>query len=836
MTSVLVTWSDGKSLPTAGKKTKKIASLGGDELSIAGTETVSLKIYHEDQPPITAVVTNKHLFFLRNARLLTQPAGTAPPSKGIALQTRTIKRIKNTQYNTGNLGRSSSTAAIVILSLAVIATQKKPKIVIANSSIIPLLSHKSDCRLRGCMVCITDKCPTPGDSTRRLIARGGYGVVSSFKVDGIPYAVKQIPLRRTTSTLQAALSRGNNSQSLGEQNSVVSSIVGEIRRMWISGPHFIPLYGVRYQSDYSGSSTPSIEFIMEYSDWTLDSVRDMASKLHQYTLYKLAAKHGFSIHVKGEHNPLPSEISCIAAAVAISIETVATLDTSVRYRVPYSYNSVCDLQCNCSRSLCVSCIQPLFLKKGVSIKDTNSILYRILQYNSSSFIQGDCLTEHHQGVLPESILSSIAQQVGCGLSMLRRQAIVHKDIKPSNILVNRRGQVKIADFGTSKTANHRENGKLSAVSPAGITTPDYQAPEMSESMLSGIGRDLCDLCDLESGLEGLDSINTIQSPPLDCKEFGTSIDVWAFGVTLLKLSSGHRDGPWCDPGLADPFASSTPECVSDFRLPGMMSNVYHDFIKRLLRNTPDSRLIATLTTGWHDGSSILRHDFIDSYRGEVSKCPCANPDWKDTARSKKNLPLGNFIADITTLTGPYLVFVGNSCQELTEAMIRNKIALPPSDYVKSWSIDATLSKRNVSRMTPAAFSEWCSKTLTDMNSNEYESIASTDDKKILSMFHLSLRNRHNLLLQLESHKKTGVSNTPLAAVGKTSSCGQSEGGLSTESNTKSPTLGVSHAPRRNKRSKRRFPSRNAGWNDKQKAAWWFSSGDHTDCFINGIAI
>eukprot|EP01060_Flectonema_neradi_P000866 TRINITY_DN10516_c1_g3_i1.p1 TRINITY_DN10516_c1_g3~~TRINITY_DN10516_c1_g3_i1.p1 ORF type:complete len:848 (+),score=124.87 TRINITY_DN10516_c1_g3_i1:299-2545(+) len=740
-----------------------------------------------------------------------------------------IERTQNTQSNATPLGHSSSAAAVVILSLSVIATQERPTIIM-DPSPVPLLSHKSDCRLQGCMVCITDKCPAPGDPSRRLIAKGGYGVVSTFKVDGIPYAVKQIPLRRSASTLRAALSRGHNSQSLGEQNSVVSSIVGEIRRMWISGPHFIPLYGARYQDANSLQSTPSIEFIMEYSDWTLDGVSDMASKLHQHTLHKLAAKHGFNINQQDEGSPPKSEsLACCVAAVILISNLVVKLDKSIRYRVPYLYNSVCDLKCNCSRSACVSCLRPVFQMRGASPAIADGILYRILRYTSAQTVQGDSLTEDHKGIIPEAVLSSIAQQIGCGLSMLRRQAIVHKDIKPTNILVNRRGQVKIADFGTSKTANHRENGKLSAVSPAGITTPDYQAPEMAESGILGeIGRDLCDLCDLEAGLDGLgglESFNTPLSPPVDCKEFGTCIDVWAFGVTMLKLSTGHRDGPWCDPGLADPFASPSPECISDFRVPGTMSNVYKDFIKGLLRNSPDSRLIATLTTGWHDGSSILRHGFIASYRGEVSKCPCARPEWKEALRSKKNLPLGNFIADITTLAGPYLVFVGNNCQELTNAMVRNKIPLPPSDFVKSWSIDATLSKRNVSRMTPRAFSEWCDSTLSEMNTNDYGLVASVEDKKMLSMFHLSLRNRHNLLSQLESRS------TRVPAAGnstKNSSITPSDADLSDvqiESPNLSPSLPSTQSPRAKKRSKRRFPSRNASWNDRQKAAWKFSSNN-----------
>ena len=48
------------------------------------------------------------------------------------------------------------------------------------------------------------------------------------------------------------------------------------------------------------------------------------------------------------------------------------------------------------------------------------------------------------------IYSPIVQQVLKGLSYLRdKHQIIHRDVKPSNILVNSRGEIKICDFGVS---------------------------------------------------------------------------------------------------------------------------------------------------------------------------------------------------------------------------------------------------------------------------------------------------------------------------------------------------------------------------------------------------
>nr|XP_023020945.1 dual specificity mitogen-activated protein kinase kinase dSOR1 [Leptinotarsa decemlineata] len=54
------------------------------------------------------------------------------------------------------------------------------------------------------------------------------------------------------------------------------------------------------------------------------------------------------------------------------------------------------------------------------------------------------------GLIPENILGKITSAVLKGLSYLRdKHAIMHRDVKPSNILVNSSGEIKICDFGVS---------------------------------------------------------------------------------------------------------------------------------------------------------------------------------------------------------------------------------------------------------------------------------------------------------------------------------------------------------------------------------------------------
>ena len=79
----------------------------------------------------------------------------------------------------------------------------------------------------------------------------------------------------------------------------------------------------------------------------------------------------------------------------------------------------------------------------------------------------------YTGDVPEEMLA--LRQMLDGLSYIHSQKFVHRDIKPNNILIDRSGNLKIADFGFCKPVSGENSFSLS---DAGKGTDGWIAPEL----------------------------------------------------------------------------------------------------------------------------------------------------------------------------------------------------------------------------------------------------------------------------------------------------------------------------------------------------------------------
>jgi len=93
-------------------------------------------------------------------------------------------------------------------------------------------------------------------------------------------------------------------------------------------------------------------------------------------------------------------------------------------------------------------------------------------YLTMDFVQGEDLetVASRQGALPEEQVLEWADQVNDVLHYLHRQGLIYRDMKPSNIMIEPNGGLKLIDFGIAKNFTPTERGTQ-------IGTPGYAPPE-----------------------------------------------------------------------------------------------------------------------------------------------------------------------------------------------------------------------------------------------------------------------------------------------------------------------------------------------------------------------
>ena len=76
-------------------------------------------------------------------------------------------------------------------------------------------------------------------------------------------------------------------------------------------------------------------------------------------------------------------------------------------------------------------------------------------------------------VLPIAVVRAILFQVGSGLAYAHRRGVIHRDVKPANILLDRDGNAIVTDFGIAKVAEVPGQTKTGTM----VGTPAYMSPE-----------------------------------------------------------------------------------------------------------------------------------------------------------------------------------------------------------------------------------------------------------------------------------------------------------------------------------------------------------------------
>lgn len=105
-----------------------------------------------------------------------------------------------------------------------------------------------------------------------------------------------------------------------------------------------------------------------------------------------------------------------------------------------------------------------------SVRASDDIAYFVMKY-----VEGRALDSviKEVGALPIPVVQTILNQAGSALGYAHRNGVVHRDVKPGNIILDQEGWVVVTDFGIAKVA------EAEALTMTGgmVGTPSYMSPE-----------------------------------------------------------------------------------------------------------------------------------------------------------------------------------------------------------------------------------------------------------------------------------------------------------------------------------------------------------------------
>jgi len=135
---------------------------------------------------------------------------------------------------------------------------------------------------------------------------------------------------------------------------------------------------------------------------------------------------------------------------------------------------------------------------------------------------GDLHLRLHQEQIDNNKMAPILRDILCGLTHIHHKKIVHRDMKPANILFDTSGSALITDFGLAAID---ANSNLSLI----CGTAHYQAPEM-----------------------------------LDHKLYGSAVDIFAVGVIVRAICGMNANDPplFVDLGFVLPWVKSIYDMTS----------------------------------------------------------------------------------------------------------------------------------------------------------------------------------------------------------------------------------------------------------------------------------
>lgn len=223
-----------------------------------------------------------------------------------------------------------------------------------------------------------------------------------------------------------------------------------------------------------------------------------------------------------------------------------------------------------------------------------------IAYIAMEFLQGrELRTVLNDGKrMPVEQVINIVTQVAQGLAYAHEHGIVHRDVKPSNIMIVRDGHVKITDFGIARMASAAVRTQTGMV----LGSPKYMSPEQvvgkltdQRSDIFSLGVMLYEMLTGQAPFAGeninaimYQTLNSVPPPPStlsadvpemlnfivakalakklehryqDAKEFAADLNACRERLPRAGVASGDNDKPWTAPVIPRPEVVSAGKHV-----------------------------------------------------------------------------------------------------------------------------------------------------------------------------------------------------------------------------------------------------------------------------------
>ncbi len=198
-------------------------------------------------------------------------------------------------------------------------------------------------------------------------------------------------------------------------------------------------------------------------------------------------------------------------------------------------------------------------------------------YMCIEYMDGGSIDKLYADGIPENVLRKITYSTIMGLKTLKDgHNIIHRDVKPTNILANSDGQVKICDFGVS-------GNLVASIAKTNIGCQSYMAPERISGGAMAQGANA-------------DGTYSVQS------------DIWSLGLTIIECAMGQYPYPpevsstifsQLSVGVLPPVSSSSAVLLTNATqaivngeppsMPSGYSATASDFVRSCLNKNPMKR-------------------------------------------------------------------------------------------------------------------------------------------------------------------------------------------------------------------------------------------------------